>query len=89
MFELPRYVIKQGEIIVEDGDLRQPMRGASHYVQPEYDRDFEPELQAWFEDHYSVQFSNYPVRLDELDHPREVRCRDRDHIEDSDQDLAE
>lgn len=61
MFELPRYVIKGGQIIVEEGELREPLVGKTLHVEPEYDRSVEAYIQEWFEQFYSVCFRNYPV----------------------------
>ncbi len=61
MFQLPRYVIKGGEIVVENGEVRQDVEGASLHVQPAYDEGMLPDIQQWFEDHYTIQFANYPV----------------------------
>ena len=41
MFEMPRYVIKAGEIIVEQGEIRQPVMGKTLFVAPEYDHGLE------------------------------------------------
>src|SRR5690606_25664483 len=48
MFELPRYVIKGGEIIVDDTELRTPVAGQTFYVAPDYDSALEPVLRDWF-----------------------------------------
>lgn len=61
MFELPRYVIRAGEIIVDDGEIRQLHDGQLLHVAPEYDDGHLPDIQNWFEDNYSIQFRNYPV----------------------------
>jgi formylmethanofuran dehydrogenase subunit A len=61
MFALPRLVIKSGRIIVDQGDLRDPQNGKTLYVSPEYDRDGERDIQAWFEPMYSIRWRNYPV----------------------------
>ena len=37
MFELPRYVIKDGIVLVEEGDIRNDYLGKTMYVQPGYD----------------------------------------------------
>jgi formylmethanofuran dehydrogenase subunit A len=72
MFELPRYVIKAGRLIVEQGDIREDTYGKSLYVAPEYDRDVEPDIQEWFEDSYSIKWRNYPVADSYLLHPQVV-----------------
>jgi formylmethanofuran dehydrogenase subunit A len=61
MFEAPRYVIKGGEIIVEDGELRAPVDGKTLHVKPAYDTAIETELREFFEKYYSVQFGNYAI----------------------------
>ena len=66
MFELPRYVIKDGIVLVEEGDIRSNYIGKTLYVQPEYDNGLEPRISEWFEDYYSVRFRNYPVSNDYL-----------------------
>lgn len=63
MFELPRYVIHRGRVVVEDGELREPVQGQTHYVAPEYDRSVEPHIAKWFEQNYTIRFRNYPVEL--------------------------
>ncbi len=61
MFELPRMVIKSGRIIVEQGEIRDPLMGKTLHVEADYDRGVELDIQAWFEKHYSIQWRNYPV----------------------------
>jgi formylmethanofuran dehydrogenase subunit A len=61
MFELPRYVIKGGQIVVEKGEIRAELEGATLYVEPAYDHGLIPDIQKWFEPHYTIQFANYPV----------------------------
>lgn len=61
MFQLPRYVIKAGKIIVDGGELRATPVGKTLHVAPEHDPAIEPELGAWFDRHSSVRFRNYPV----------------------------
>lgn len=64
MFELPRYVLHGGRMVVENGDIRDPVLGRTHFVTPEYDRAIEADIARWFEDHYTVRFRNYPVDLE-------------------------
>ncbi|NUQ63938.1 MAG: formylmethanofuran dehydrogenase subunit A [Pirellulales bacterium] len=61
MFELPRYVIKSGRVLVEEGEIRESFTGGTHFVQPEYDPALEPHIAEWFERAYTIQFRNYPV----------------------------
>jgi formylmethanofuran dehydrogenase subunit A len=62
MFAAPRYVIKDGHAVVEDGELRAAGPGRLLRVGAEFDPSIEPTLEALFEDRYSVRFSSYPVR---------------------------
>jgi formylmethanofuran dehydrogenase subunit A len=64
MFEMPRYVFKSGELIVENGEIRQVPFGPTLTVEPNYDPDIQTEIQNWFEDHYSLRLANYPVSDD-------------------------
>lgn len=61
MFELPRYVIKSGSVVVEDGEIRTPHDGKLLHIDPKFDTDALPHIQEWFENHYTIQFRNYPV----------------------------
>ena len=61
MFEIPRYVISGGEIIVDDAQLKQDRAGTTFHVQPTYDEGVVPDIKDWFEDHYTIRFRNYPV----------------------------
>ncbi|MBS0202590.1 MAG: formylmethanofuran dehydrogenase subunit A [Planctomycetes bacterium] len=72
MFELPRYVLKSGEILVENGEVRRSVDGATLHVSPSFDDGAIPSIRDWFESRYSVQFANYPVAEDELGEQIEV-----------------
>jgi formylmethanofuran dehydrogenase subunit A len=61
MFELPRYVLRGGEVIVEDGEIRKNFDGKLLHVAPSYDEAAVPDIQQWFEKYYTIQFRNYPV----------------------------
>jgi formylmethanofuran dehydrogenase subunit A len=62
MFAAPRYVLKDGHPVVEDGELREASPGRLLRVGAAYDPSIEPTLEKLFEDRYSVQFASYPVR---------------------------
>lgn len=61
MFELPRYVVRRGEIVVDDGEIRSNTEGRLYHVAPDYDEEAVPDIQEWFEKYYTIQFRNYPV----------------------------
>ena len=72
MFEMPRLVIKSGGVIVEQGEIRDPLIGKTLHVAPAYDLEVEPDIQAWFEKYYSIQWRNYPVDISYLHEPEAV-----------------
>lgn len=59
MFAMPRYVIKSGAIVLEDGSLRDPPEGERITTRPDYDEAVEPDIEAWFNAHSSVRYSNF------------------------------
>jgi len=61
MFELPRFVIHDGRIVVEQGEIRETFNGKLLHVEPGFDPGAVDDIRNWFEQFYSIQFSNYPV----------------------------
>jgi len=61
MFELPRWVVKNGVLVVEQGEVRAELFGRTLHAAPEYDEGVLPDVRKWFEAYYTVQFANYPV----------------------------
>lgn len=72
MFELPRYVFKAGELIVEHGEIRRVRYGPTLCVEPGYDTATVPHIRDWFEDAYTLRFNNYSVTDDYLGHGKVV-----------------
>jgi formylmethanofuran dehydrogenase subunit A len=66
MFEMPRYVIKAGELLIDDGELRASPVGKTLHVAPGFDPGHLPHIEHWFDDYYSIRFRNYPVTDDYL-----------------------
>ncbi len=75
MFEVPKYVVKAGQLVVDDGELREPHNGKTLFVSPEYDRQVETDIADWFEKYYSIRFRNYPVTSDYLHEAEQIACR--------------
>jgi formylmethanofuran dehydrogenase subunit A len=61
MFELPRQVIQGGRIVVDQGEIRETFEGKLLHVDPQYDPAAVDNIREWFEEFYTIQFSNYPV----------------------------
>jgi formylmethanofuran dehydrogenase subunit A len=62
MFATPRYVIKGGSLLVEEGQLRRAPIGRRLRLQPGYDDTLLPDLKRHFEAYSTVSFENYPVQ---------------------------
>ena len=61
MFAAPRYVVKGGTLVVEEGQLRRAPAGRRLHVRPGYDEALLPDLRGHFETYSTVAFENYPV----------------------------
>lgn len=77
MFEMPRYVIKSGEILIDECELKQQTFGKTFNVAPAYDVEVEADIADWFEQYYSVQFRNYPVSDDYVHDSELVDCNEK------------
>src|SRR5262249_10191145 len=66
MFAHPRYVIKGGEIVVEEGDLRRSLEGREQAVRPAHDAKIEESLRPIFQQYYTMSFDNYPVEVERV-----------------------
>jgi formylmethanofuran dehydrogenase subunit A len=75
MFELPRYVIKAGVMMVEQGEIRDPVQGKTLHVSPDYDTGVEADIAQWFEKYYSIRFRNYPVTDDYMREHETIACQ--------------
>jgi formylmethanofuran dehydrogenase subunit A len=62
MFGAPRYVIKGGEVAVEDGELRRADEGLLLSSRAAFDPEVSGVLEPLFGDRYTVSFEHYPVR---------------------------
>lgn len=76
MFQCPRYVIKSGQVLVEDGEIRHVLNGKTLHVAPDFDREVEAQIRDWFEQYYTIRFRNYPVSDDYLPAAETVPCRE-------------
>jgi formylmethanofuran dehydrogenase subunit A len=61
MFAYPRYVLKGGELVIEEGELRNAVEGRGYAVRPRYDAKVEEFLRPLFQQQYTMSFDNYPV----------------------------
>jgi len=73
LFGCPRYVVKGGTLVVEDGEVRTLSSGRELVVRPAFDAAIEDYLRPRFEAMYTMSFDNYPVPIERL---RAVEVRD-------------
>ena len=66
MFSVPKHVIKAGQIVVEDFEIRQVVHGTTLMTERDFDRDSEAEIEKWFSDQYSVATTSYGIRKGEF-----------------------
>ena len=74
LFEHPRYVIKGGDVVVEDGALRNVSNGRQFLVRPAFDEKIEEYLRPLFQKVYTMSFDNYPVEIERLQQPDIKPC---------------
>jgi formylmethanofuran dehydrogenase subunit A len=72
MFATPRYVIKGGEVVVEEGELRIVDDGVLLSSRAGFDPEVTRVLEPLFGDRYTVAFEHYPVRDPALREPARV-----------------
>jgi formylmethanofuran dehydrogenase subunit A len=77
LFHSPRYVIKGGEIVVEEGQIRQVIDGREFVVRPAYEEQIEEYLRPWFQQYYTMSFDNYPVETERVHGMQLADCRPR------------
>lgn len=71
MFEIPHMVLKGGTILVDDTEIRTTVGGKTLTANPEYDRQRNSNIEAWFDKNYSLSSQHYGVR--QVEFPRMTR----------------
>jgi formylmethanofuran dehydrogenase subunit A len=72
MFATPRYVIKGGELAVEDGEVRRVDDGLLLSSRTGFDPEVSQVLAPLFAERYTVAFDHYPVRDRTLREPARI-----------------
>jgi formylmethanofuran dehydrogenase subunit A len=75
MFSYPRYVIKGGEVVVEEGEIRKTVEGKGLLVRPAYDERVEDFIRPLFQKYYTMSFDNYPVEMERIEQPEVRSCQ--------------
>lgn len=66
MFAMPRFVIKGGEVLVEEGDLRSVVFGSTLHVAPKFDRAIDTRAEAFLREYSSIAPRSFAIRDDEV-----------------------
>ena len=74
MLSYPRYVLKAGTVVVEEGEIRALTEGREFIVQPAFDPGIEAFIRPNFEKVYTMSFENYPTEMSRIRHPQIVPC---------------
>lgn len=61
MFATPRFVLKGGTVVVEEGQLRRSPVGRRLHVRPAYDAAVKSGVKRFFDEYATVAFENYAV----------------------------
>ena len=74
----PRYVIKAGEMVVEEGEIRKSVEGRGIIVHPAFDPKIEEYMRPLFQQYYTMSFENYPVEMERIEHADVRPCKASD-----------
>ncbi len=66
MFSRPRYVFKDGQLVVRDGQVVNVVWGTTHVVKPEYDPAIEKQLASYFDRYQTMKLDNFIIQADEI-----------------------
>ncbi|MCZ6697246.1 MAG: formylmethanofuran dehydrogenase subunit A [Acidobacteria bacterium] len=66
MFERPTYVLKDGEIVVRDGEVVHSVPGRTIFTDVPGDDDIVADLRAPFKNYYTVEIENFPIPREDL-----------------------
>jgi formylmethanofuran dehydrogenase subunit A len=69
LFAYPRYVLKRGEVVVEEGEVRAVTEGHEFVFRPSFDNQIEEYIRPLFQKVYTMSFENYPTDIERLRHP--------------------
>ena len=75
MFSVPAYVLKDGQLVVRDGEPLQTLVGRRLFVEPDASPSLSPDLVNDFRDFYSVELGNFAVQENYLPRPEAIPCR--------------
>lgn len=66
MFEHPVYVVKDGEVVLREGEIVKHVFGRTLFVDPPEPVEIQKEIRDDFEKYYTVQYDNYALPVEHL-----------------------
>lgn len=66
MFTKPDYVFKDGELVVQNGQVVKVTWGTTHIVKPDYDLSIEKDLKPYFDKYLTMKLGNFKISDDEI-----------------------
>tara|TARA_B100000282_G_C31720631_1_gene485798 strand:- start:1387 stop:1869 length:483 start_codon:yes stop_codon:yes gene_type:complete len=66
MFASPTHVIKDGDVVVKNGEIKKYTWGKTQVVKPEYDVSIEKKLKKYFDKYHTLELPNYTISNDEM-----------------------
>ena len=66
MFEKPFMVLKDGEIIVKNGNIQKVFNGKFYTAETDYDKSIEKEIKPYFEKYMGRKMENFKIQNQEL-----------------------
>ncbi len=74
MFAMPHSVVKDGEVIVERGEVRTSKLGRTLHTTPKQDPAIVPRIREWIDREFTIRSGNYPVSVEDVANPFAYRC---------------
>ena len=74
LFAYPRYVLKGGHVVVEEGQVRAITEGREFICRPKFDEHIEDYIRPQFSKLYTMSFENYPTDLERMHQHDIVEC---------------
>ena len=66
MFASPKFVFKNGELVVRSGRIVKVVNGATHVARPSYDKGIEKALGDYFSRYHTMSLENFRIGDDEI-----------------------
>ena len=66
MFEHPIYTIKDGEVVLREGEIVGSRDGKTLFVVPPEVGEMEAEFKSEFENYYTIELENFPIAIEDI-----------------------